>query len=127
MFVPDIMHEFELGAWGKTVFPHLIRILVAQGGDVISTFNNRYVSFSAGNDSSLILHRYRSVPTFGNDTIRRFPINTAALVKLSARDYEALLKVSVSYTLEKRSIYYLFHSALFLCLTGSSRTKTTTN
>ncbi|KAL5537155.1 hypothetical protein ACEPAF_978 [Sanghuangporus sanghuang] len=38
---------------------------------------------------------YRSTPTFGNNTIRRFPISTAALSKLAARDYEDLLQCSI--------------------------------
>ncbi|KAL5531049.1 hypothetical protein ACEPAG_3925 [Sanghuangporus baumii] len=46
MFAPDIMHEFELGVWGKAVFPHLIRVIFAQGGDLISTFNNSTAALS---------------------------------------------------------------------------------
>ena len=38
--------------------------------------------------------RYRLVPTFGDETIRRFPENTAAMQKLAARDYEDMLDVS---------------------------------
>ncbi|OCB88193.1 hypothetical protein A7U60_g4712 [Sanghuangporus baumii] len=79
MFAPDIMHKFELGVWGKTIFPHLIRVLEAQGGDIISTFNNRY----------------RALPTFGNDMICLFPENTAAMSKLAARDFEDLLQCSI--------------------------------
>lgn len=41
MFVPDPMHEFELGVW-KAIFIHLLRILVAVGGDSTSVFNRRY-------------------------------------------------------------------------------------
>jgi hypothetical protein len=44
MFVPDLLHEFELGVW-KAVFTHLMRILYAAGGDRIQTLNKRYVSF----------------------------------------------------------------------------------
>jgi hypothetical protein len=40
MFVPDLLHEFELGVW-KAVFTHLLRILYALGGDKIQTLNLR--------------------------------------------------------------------------------------
>ena len=40
MFVPDLMHEFELGVW-KATFTHLLRILYAHGGDAIQTLNYR--------------------------------------------------------------------------------------
>jgi hypothetical protein len=43
MFVPDLLHEFELGVW-KAVFIHLMRILYAAGGDTIQTLNERYVN-----------------------------------------------------------------------------------
>ncbi|KAJ7695466.1 hypothetical protein B0H17DRAFT_930752 [Mycena rosella] len=44
MLVVDFMHEFELGVW-KAVFTHLIRILVAHGGDAVQALNNRYVPY----------------------------------------------------------------------------------
>jgi hypothetical protein len=44
MFVPDLLHEFELGVW-KAVFTHLMRILYAAGGDRIQTLNKQYISF----------------------------------------------------------------------------------
>jgi hypothetical protein len=34
MLVVDFMHEFELGIW-KALFIHLIRILIAEGGDAL--------------------------------------------------------------------------------------------
>ncbi|GBE85522.1 hypothetical protein SCP_0800390 [Sparassis crispa] len=40
MFVPDLMHEFELGVW-KAIFIHLLRILYAASGDKIQEFNKR--------------------------------------------------------------------------------------
>jgi hypothetical protein len=42
MFVPDLLHEFELGVW-KGTFTHLMRILYANGGDLIQTLNERSV------------------------------------------------------------------------------------
>jgi hypothetical protein len=43
MFVPDLLHEFELGVW-KALFTHLIRILCAIGGDAIPKLNYKCVS-----------------------------------------------------------------------------------
>ena len=40
MFVPDLLHEFELGVW-KAVFTHLIRILYSCGENKIQTLNSR--------------------------------------------------------------------------------------
>ncbi len=42
MFVPDLMHEFELGVW-KAVFIHLLRILHVYGNDTIPILNSRSV------------------------------------------------------------------------------------
>jgi hypothetical protein len=44
MFVPDLLHEFELGVW-KAVFMHLLRILHAIPGDAIQMLNQRYGMF----------------------------------------------------------------------------------
>jgi hypothetical protein len=43
MLVVDFMHEFELGVW-KAIFTHLIRILVANGGDAVQSLNDRSVT-----------------------------------------------------------------------------------
>ncbi|GBE77722.1 hypothetical protein SCP_0106040 [Sparassis crispa] len=75
MFVPDLMHEFELGVW-KAIFIHLLCILYAAGGDKIQEFNKRF----------------RKVPTFGRDTIRHFSANVSAMKKLAARDFEDILQ-----------------------------------
>ncbi|OCB90166.1 hypothetical protein A7U60_g2627 [Sanghuangporus baumii] len=75
LFIPDLMHEFELGVW-KAIFAHLMRILVAAGGDAAPVLNSRY----------------RLVPSFGKDTIRRFPKYTASMQKLAARDFEDILQ-----------------------------------
>jgi hypothetical protein len=40
MFVPDFLHEWELGVW-KDDFTHIIRILYAAKGDLINSFNER--------------------------------------------------------------------------------------
>lgn len=44
MLVPDLLHEFELGVW-KAVLIHLIRILLAAGGECIQTFDQRQVAY----------------------------------------------------------------------------------
>ena len=56
--------------------------------------------------------RYRGVPTFGSQTIRRFSTNASEMKKLAARDYEDLLQV-----LNIRSEYQntaTIHHLLFL-------------
>jgi hypothetical protein len=95
MFVPDLLHEFELGVW-KALFTHLIRLLYAIGDDAVQKLNQR---------SILLLHiyrlpdlfrtRYRQVPTFGRDTIRRFSTNASAMKKLAGRDFEDLLQCAI--------------------------------
>uniref|UniRef100_A0A8H7XVD3 Uncharacterized protein n=1 Tax=Psilocybe cubensis TaxID=181762 RepID=A0A8H7XVD3_PSICU len=78
MFVPDFLHEFELGVW-KSFFTHMMRILVAAGGNCIQRLNWRYCK----------------VATFGRNTIRRFHRNASDMTKLAARDFEDLLQCSI--------------------------------
>jgi len=40
MFVPDLLHEFELGVW-KAIFTHLMRMLYACGDTSIQELNSR--------------------------------------------------------------------------------------
>ncbi|KAH7904570.1 hypothetical protein BJ138DRAFT_1018968 [Hygrophoropsis aurantiaca] len=80
MLVVDLLHEFELGVW-KAVFIHLLRILD-----------------SAGAKTNLLAeldYRYRQVPTFGADTIRRFSRNSSEMKKMAARDFEDLLQCAI--------------------------------
>ncbi|OJT06904.1 hypothetical protein TRAPUB_2244, partial [Trametes pubescens] len=74
LFVPDLMHEFELGVW-KGTFIHLMRLLSAQGEDTVQEFNQRM----------------RNMPTFGWDKIRKFFDDVSARKQLAARDYEDFL------------------------------------
>lgn len=37
--------------------------------------------------------RFRHIPTFGRDTIRRFANNVSEMKKLAARDFEDMLQV----------------------------------
>ncbi|KAJ7244602.1 hypothetical protein B0H12DRAFT_1236060 [Mycena haematopus] len=78
MLVPDFMHEFELGVF-KAFFIHLLRILYAHGGGAIATLNERF----------------RWIPTFGRSTIRRFTLNTSALKKMAAWNYQNILLCSI--------------------------------
>ena len=38
-------------------------------------------------------YRYRAIPSFGRDTIRKFSANASAMRRKAARDYEDLLQV----------------------------------
>ena len=40
--------------------------------------------------------RFRMVPTFGKDTIRKFSNNVSEMKKLAARDFEDILQVGTS-------------------------------
>ena len=67
MFVPDLLHEFELGVW-KNTFKHLIQILYAVGDDLIQELNSQLAQ-------------------------SRFSSNASAMKKLAVRDFEDLLQV----------------------------------
>ncbi|EDQ99528.1 uncharacterized protein LACBIDRAFT_334986 [Laccaria bicolor S238N-H82] len=76
MFVPDLLHEFELSVW-KATFTHLMHILHAYGDDAIQELNRRF----------------RAMPTFGRDTIHKFHNNASAMKKLAACDFKDLLQI----------------------------------
>ncbi|KAI0326965.1 hypothetical protein GY45DRAFT_1257909 [Cubamyces sp. BRFM 1775] len=78
LFAPDLLHEFELGVW-KGTFLHLMRLLHAQGRDVVQEYDRRM----------------RKMPTFGRDIIRRFWKNTSSRSRLAARDFEDFLITSM--------------------------------
>ncbi|TEB04127.1 hypothetical protein FA13DRAFT_1575394, partial [Coprinellus micaceus] len=80
--VVDILHEFEIGVW-KTLYIHLIRMLESLTG-------RETTSLVAELDS-----RYRAVPPYGHDTIRKFPLNASEMKRKAARDYEDLLQCSI--------------------------------
>ncbi|KJA18100.1 hypothetical protein HYPSUDRAFT_145489 [Hypholoma sublateritium FD-334 SS-4] len=77
IFLVDFMHEFELGVW-KKVFIHLLRIL-----ECIPGATNK------------LDQRFRDMPSFGRDSIRRFTNSVSELKKLGARDYENILQCSM--------------------------------
>lgn len=99
MLVVDLLHEFELGVW-KALFTHLIRILYAAAPDgrLVAELDRRCVSFRRFSDCRIkylyISPRFRSMPTFGTSTIRRFASNASEMKKLAARDFEDLLQVT---------------------------------
>ncbi|SJL13966.1 uncharacterized protein ARMOST_17418 [Armillaria ostoyae] len=76
MLVPDLMHESESGSW-KSLFTHLIRICHEIPG-AIQRLNKRF----------------RSLPTFGRSTIRKFSNDVSGQKKFAARDYEDVLQCS---------------------------------
>ncbi|KAF9521934.1 hypothetical protein CPB83DRAFT_872126 [Crepidotus variabilis] len=67
-----------LGVW-RSIFTHLLRILHAHRNDSINILNSRY----------------RSIPTFGHSTIRKFHNNASSMKKLAARDFEDLLLCAI--------------------------------
>ncbi|TBU39561.1 hypothetical protein BD309DRAFT_1003667 [Dichomitus squalens] len=78
LFVPDLLHEFELGVW-KGTFTHLVRTIIAAGRDGVQKLDERY----------------SMTPTFGRATIRRFGDNVSAMKKMAARDFEQMLKCAI--------------------------------
>ncbi|KAK0439080.1 uncharacterized protein EV420DRAFT_1735640 [Desarmillaria tabescens] len=78
LFVPDQMHEVEIGGW-KSYFNHLVRICHSYGSDIVQKVNKRF----------------RSLPTFGLSTIRKFRTDTTAQKKFAARDYEDALQCAL--------------------------------
>lgn len=92
MFVPDLLHEVELGGW-KSLFTHLIRILYAYDPDSVDELNRRYFISNSNTIACLTQCRFRCVPTFGRSTIRRFHSSVSEMKKLAARDFEDILQV----------------------------------
>ncbi|TFK17135.1 hypothetical protein FA15DRAFT_650555 [Coprinopsis marcescibilis] len=82
LFAPDLLHEFEIGVW-KAVFFHLIRIIRSFGHE-------------AQRKLQILNERFRSVPPFGRDTIRRIYTNPSDMKRLAARDYEDFLQIAIA-------------------------------
>ncbi|PPR06562.1 hypothetical protein CVT24_001550 [Panaeolus cyanescens] len=67
-----------------------------QGKSFTSTSVTKHlVSKSLHPTRVLINQRYRSTPTFGRDTIRRFRKNASSMTKYGARDFEDLLQCAI--------------------------------
>lgn len=126
MFVVDLLHEFELGIW-KAVFTHLIRILYATDKSLVHELDRRYVNSYYRNvtQSLTTLRRYRQMPTFGGDTIRRFSSNVSEMKKMAARDYADLLQVCSSLFRACVSPTNTKTSALYPLLMAFYRSRTT--
>jgi hypothetical protein len=70
------------------------------------------------------LTSYRSTPTFGRDTIRKFSVNASEMKRKAARDYEDLLQVSYCYSIVPSTdspLSPMFNSARFRRLSPSSQ------
>lgn len=95
MFVVDLLHEIEIGVW-RSLFIHLLRILHC-GDGLVHELDRRYgfPFYSSCHAKLISFRRYRAIPTFGRDTIRKFANNTSELKQLAARDFEDLLQVSL--------------------------------
>ncbi|KAI0310371.1 hypothetical protein OF83DRAFT_1070654, partial [Amylostereum chailletii] len=78
ILTPDILHDFELGVW-KSLFIHLLRLVEYHSPEYLHELDRRY----------------RVIPVFGSDTIRKFSKNVSNLKQLAARNYENLLQVCV--------------------------------
>jgi hypothetical protein len=96
MLAVDLMHEVELGVW-KAVFIHLLRVLDCQNESLKHELDRRQAWFEAqkvaGTDISI---RFREIPPFGVDGIRKIRSNRSELKKMTAHDYEDMLQVCVA-------------------------------
>jgi hypothetical protein len=92
MLVPDFMHEFELGVF-KASFIHLLRILHAHGDGAISSPQRTVSLVKSRWQLGVNTYSFRRIPIFGRSTIRRFTLNTLALKKLAAWNYQCILLV----------------------------------
>ncbi|KAF5325806.1 hypothetical protein D9611_000607 [Ephemerocybe angulata] len=82
--VVDLMHEFEIGVW-KRLFIHLLRLLDA------FTVPRTGRTLTAELDE-----RFRLIPSFGRDGIRKFGRNVSGMKRRAARDFEDLLQCSIT-------------------------------
>ncbi|KAJ7213049.1 hypothetical protein GGX14DRAFT_620012 [Mycena pura] len=75
LFVPDVLHEVELGTV-KAIFIQTVRLLYVVGDGAVGKLDQQF----------------RHIPTFGRSTIRRFHRNVSAMKQFAARDYEDTLQ-----------------------------------
>ncbi|KAG9080478.1 hypothetical protein FRC06_006529 [Ceratobasidium sp. 370] len=78
MLVPDMLHQFEIGIW-KDYLIHLVRLLHSRGSTAVAEFNTRF----------------RMVPTYPPDTIRKFSFDVSEMTKFAACDYEDVLQCCI--------------------------------
>lgn len=95
MLRADRLHDVEIGEVKKLI-THLIRILHTVGEDAVQQFNARFALVSIRrsplSDCS-ICSRFRKVPVFGRNTIRRFTVNVSELPQFAAHNYEDVFQV----------------------------------
>ena len=94
MLVVDLMHEFELGVW-KAVFIHLLRILDCESENLKHKLDRRYVYLKLLEAVNLMAFRFREIPPFGRDGVRKTTSNRSELKKMTAHDYEDMLQVGL--------------------------------
>ena len=118
MLVVDPLHEIDLGVW-KGLYEHLLRLLFTFGNrDKLAEMNERWVCHG------LTWHlsdpwptcRYRDIPSFGRDTIRKFSTNASEAKRKAGRDYEDLLLVGLISLLYSGALTYNTLSVLNPCL-----------
>ncbi|KAJ3518649.1 hypothetical protein NMY22_g13571 [Coprinellus aureogranulatus] len=78
MIAPDFLHEVDLGVV-KDVFTHALRLVLCEGSDKLIELNERY----------------RNMPTFGRDTIRKFSENVSAMQNWAAWNFEDALQCAI--------------------------------
>jgi hypothetical protein len=111
MLVVDLMHEYELGVW-KATFIHLLRIL-----DCLNKTHDldqrqvycRMVTWL----STDILIRFREIPPFGIDGIRKITSNRSELKKMTAHEYEDMLLVCEELVGNFNEVYVDLYSVLY--------------
>ncbi|KAG2754543.1 hypothetical protein P692DRAFT_201703806 [Suillus brevipes Sb2] len=81
ILVVDLLHEFELGI-AKAVMTHLMRLLYAIDPRKLVVVDERF----------------RSIPSFGKNSIRRFPKNVSSMKQQVARHFEDMLQVCSSFS-----------------------------
>ena len=96
MLVVDLMHEFELGVW-KAVFIHLLRILDCEAESLKHELDTRYAYLYLQVAVILIIFRFREIPPFGRDGVRKTRSNRSELKKMTAHDYEDMLQVGLKF------------------------------
>nr|GAT45436.1 predicted protein [Mycena chlorophos] len=84
LFVPDLLHEIELGV-AKAIIIHLIRMLAAFKN--LDMFDQRFCVPYLRVLLALIRVRFREIDPFGPSTIRQFR-RVSELKYVAARDYE---------------------------------------
>jgi hypothetical protein len=86
------MHECQ-GTW-QALLVHLVQILDCIDERLKDEMDRRYESaFSLQFDVLTAASRYRLVPSFGRDGVRRISCNVSQFKKLTAHEYEDLLQV----------------------------------